>query len=367
MNVARLFGITTVVMLLLAVSCSFVTTPPIGEANKTYEVVSTNTSEDGEASFEMHASTPVLSFYELGDMAELVILGKVASRNAIKKEREYFSDTYPVYLAVLDVEVTEYVKGSGPDLIKVAAYDAEKHPAAPKVEEGQSYVLYLTVLKNEADRTFYENAYYLGLAHQGIWKVEGETATQQLLNKTAKLDELRQTASVGFQHPILDYKNFLEKLRLLSHDLSLSTTELTAIASVVVRGSRGGEATPNEVPEYPSGYPEDKEAQDTALLEGVKVYEFEVSQYYAGTGPSTINIFTDGSDQYPFIEEDTDYLLYLYEADFEAARAYYDNAYVIVGSGQGIWVVDDGKVVQSDGGRAVELSELEGEAIAAPM
>lgn len=358
MNVIKLFGFAAALMLLLAASCNFATTAPKGEANKTYEVVTTHASEDGEATFEMYASTPVLSFDELGDMADLVILGKVAKRNAIKKEREYFSDTYPVYLAILDVEVTEYLKGSGPNLIKVATYDTEKRPTAPKVDEGQIYVLYLTVLKNEADRAFYENAYYLGLAHQGIWKVDGETATQQLLNKTAKLDELRETASVGFQHPILDYKNFLEKSHLLSHDLSLSPTELTTISSVVARGSRGGEAIAKDAPEYPSGYSQDKKTQDATLLEGVKVYEFKVSQYYAGTGPSTINIFTDGSAQYPFIEEGTDYVLYLYEADFEAARAYYDDAYVIVGSGQGIWVVNDGKAVQSDGGQAVELSEL---------
>ena len=358
MNVTKLFGFANVLMLLLAVSCNSAPTAPKGESKKTYEVVTTNTSEDGEATFEMYASSPVLSFDELGDMAELVILGKVASRNAIKKEREYFSDIYPMYLAILDIEVTEYLKGSGPDLIKVATYDTEKHPEAPKVEEGQTYVLYLTVLKNEADRAFYENAYYLGLAHQGIWKVEGETATQQLLNKTTKLDELRETASVGFQHPILDYKNFLEKSNLLSHDLSLSTTELTTISSVVVRGSRGGEATARDVPEYPSGYSQEKKTQDAMLLEDVTVYEFEVSQYYEGTGPSTINIFTDGSDEYPFIEGGKDYVLYLHEADFEAARAHYDDAYVIIGSGQGIWVVNDGKAVQSDGGETVELSNL---------
>ena len=284
--------------------------------------------------------------------------GHGTSRNAIEKEREYFSDRYPVYLSMLNVEVTEYLKGSGPNLIKVASYDTEKHPEAPKVEDGQTYVLYLTVLKNEDDRAFYENAYYLGLAHQGIWKVEGETATQQLLNKTVKLDELRETAPVEFQHPILDYKNFLEKSQLLSHDLSLSTTELTSISSVVVRGSRGAEATARDVPEYPSGYPQDKKTQDATLLDGVTVYEFKVSQYYEGTGPSTIKIFADGSDEYPFIEGGKDYVLYLHEADFEAARAYYDDAYVIVGSGQGIWVVNDGKAVQSDGDETVELSEL---------
>ena len=354
-----LFGFAAVLILLLALSCNSAMTAPKSEAKKTYETVTTHTSEDGEASFEMYASTPVLSFDELGDMAELVIRGKVASRNAIKKERKYFSDTYAKYLVILDVEVTEYLKGSGPDSIKVVTYDTEKHPTAPKVEDGQTYVLYLTLLKNEDDRVFYENAYYLGLAHQGIWQVDGETATQQMLNKTAKLDELRETASVGFQHPILDYKNFLEKSHLLSHDLSLSTTELTTIASVVVRGSRSGEATAKDAPEYPSGYPEDKKTQDATLLEGVKVYEFKVSQYYAGTGPSTINIFTDGSDEYPFIKENADYILYLYEADFEAARAYYDSAYVIVGSEQGIWVVKDGKAVQSDGGKTVDLSELD--------
>ncbi|MCY4654688.1 MAG: hypothetical protein OXC95_16180 [Dehalococcoidia bacterium] len=359
MNVTKLFGFATVLMLMLAVSCNSATTAPEDEAHKTYEVVTTHTSEDGESTFEMYASTPVLSFDELGDMAELVILGKVASRNAIKKEREYFSDTYAKYLVILDVEVTEYLKGSGPDSIKVATYDIEKHPTSPKVEDGETYVLYLTVLKNEDDRAFYENAYYLGLAHQGIWKVDGETATHQMLNKTARLDELRKTASVGFQHPILDYENFLEKSHLLSHDLTLSTTELTTIASVVVRGSRSGEARAKDAPEYPSGYSQDKKTQDATLLEGVKVYEFKVSQYYAGTGPSIINIFTDGSDEYPFIEENADYILYLYEADFEAARAYYDNAYVIVGSGQGIWVVDDGKAVQSDGAKTVDLSELD--------
>jgi len=43
------------------------------------------------------------------------------------------------------------------------------------------------------------------------------------------------------------------------------------------------------------------------------------SQYYKGPGPSTISIFVDGSDDYPFTADDTTYVLHLYEADFEAA------------------------------------------------
>ena len=103
-----------------------------------------------------------------------------------------------------------------------------------------------------------------------------------------------------------------------------------------------------------------KRAQDSTLLGGVKVLSFNVEQYYRGNGASTVNIFTDGSDDYPFIDETNSYVLYLHEADFEAARAYYDDAYVIVAAGQGTWVVDDGRALQQSGaGESVELSNFE--------
>ena len=357
-----MFGITAALLFLLVVSCSWEETSLGRKTGSTYEVVTIHTSDDSESSYEMHSMMPALSLDELGDMTDLVVLGEVVSVNAIQKTREDedFGGTYSFHLEILDVKVSEYFRGSGPEIIRVASFDTEKHPTAPKVEQGQAYALYLNQWKAEEDREFFEYAYYLGLGHQGVWEIEGNTAVQQLVGKTAKLDDLRDAGARGFDHEIRDFVNYMQKARLLSRDLTLSTDELSAISDAIVRGTPVGEAAAKKNPEYPSGYPADMKAQDAALLDGVKVFSFNVEQYYKGDGPSTVNIFTDGSAEYPFIDETAAYVLYLHEADFEAARAYYDDAYVIVAAGQGAWIVNDGKAVQQSGaGESVKLNDLE--------
>ena len=360
MNNTRLCGFTMFLWLLLVIACGANGASAPSEANTTFSTITTYTSDDGENSFEMHATTPVLSLDELGDMSAIVVLGKVARASATQKTRNFFGADYRFHLVMLDVEVKEYFRGSGPETIKVASYDTAKHPSAPRVERGRTYVFYLTQWETQEDRNFYDNTYYLGLAHQGIWEVDGNNAIQQLFEKNAKLDDLRKTAAAGFEHDILDYENYLQKAHLLSHDLSMSTSELSAISELIVRGTPVGEATAKDSPNYPASYSQVVKAQDETLLQEVKVFSFRVEQYYKGAGPSIVNIFTDGSGEYPFINESTSYVLYLHKADFEAARAYYDDPYVIVAAGQGTWVVNDDKALQQFGNnKSVNLSDLE--------
>ncbi len=317
----------------------------------------------------MNSTSIVLSNEELSEISDLIVFGKVTGQRAAPKSIvEEFADpkrkgetveaTFIHHMVLLSFQVDEYFKGTGPKEITIATFD--KHPVHLKIEQSQLYILYLNQPRTKEDQEFFENAYYIGTVDQGVWEVRGDLAVQQFDGgKFARLADLRDGALPERNRIVATVKDYMRRVHVFGKEVTLSSDELTAISDAIVRGAPVGEATAKKNPEYPPGYSEYHKVQDAELLKGAKVFSFNVEEYYKGEGLAVINIFTDGSKGYPFLDESASQILYLHEIDDEIARAYYDKAYVIVAAGQGIWKVNDGKAVQQFGdGESVELSDL---------
>ena len=311
----------------------------------------------------------IFSTKDLTRISDLIVVGKATEQTKTSKsfvtsvahpdkKGETVNTTYVYHMILHSFEVDEYLKGAGGKTIQIVTYDNDKHPAEPELERGQTYVLYLAPT-NEGDREFHENAYGIQALGQGVWKIDGDEATQQFGdNKTAALSHLRKLAGARGNDDVENYSEYLDRAQISTEEITLPDAQLRSIADLIVRGAPTSEAQARKPPRYPADYPEYMREQDAELLKDAKVYSFSVSEYYKGQGPAKINIFTDGGEDYPFLDEGASYVLYLNDADFEAARAHYDGGgYVILASGQGTWKVKDGKATRQFGEReTVDLS-----------
>ena len=306
----------------------------------------------------MDSTMIVFSEKELTHISDLVVRGKVAAQSKTSKSfvetmqrSERVGDTvdatFTHHMIIHSFHVDEYLKGTGGKTIRIATYDSDKHPETPKLEQGQSYVLYLG-LTEEGEPEFYENAYLVIALDQGVWKVEGGEAIQQFGdNKTASLSRLRELAGAKGDEDVENYIEYLDMAQLSSEELALPDAQLRSIAALIVRGAPTGEAEARKPPRYPADYPDYMREQDAELLKDTKVFSFSVSEYYKGRGAASVNIFTDGSGDYPLLDEGASYVLHLNAADFEAARAHYEGGgYVILAAGQGTWKVDGDKATR---------------------
>ena len=126
----------------------------------------------------------VLTLPDLKEASELVIKGSPTSRKSLQKLYAS-SPGYPTHLATtypdelhnieeITFNVDEYYKGSGPQTISVMI-DQGSH----QLDEGTTYVLFL-FRSDTAEGRAYWNDGYLIQGPQGLWTVNGETATRQM-------------------------------------------------------------------------------------------------------------------------------------------------------------------------------------------
>ena len=317
----------------------------------------------------LDSAMPIFSEKDLTHISDLVVRGKVAAQRKTSKsfvEEMQYSEregdtvdaTFTYHMILHSFQVDEYLKGAGGKAIRIVTYDSDKHPTEPELERGQSYILYLG-LTREGTRDFHENAYSIEAFGQGVWKINGGEATQQFGdNKTATLSRLRELAGKKGNEDVENYTEYLDRSELSTAELTLPDSQLRDIADLIVRGAPTGEAQARKPPRYPADYPDYMREQDAELLEETKVFSFSVSEYYKGQGAATINIFTDGGANYPFLDEGASYVLYLNAADFEAARAHYEGGgWVILAAGQGTWKVNGERATRQFGdGETVQLS-----------
>ena len=374
-RITFMVAIATLVSIALTVGCGASTDmkDDVGWTNARMVSLHSEVVSDDypDVAIMLHSMMPVFSDKDLAHISELVVRGKITAQNKKTKsfveEMQYSEQkgdtvdaTFTYRMILHSFEVDEYLKGAGGKTIQIVAYDSDKHPAEPELERGQTYILYLG-LTREGDRKFRENAYAVQALGQGVWKVDGDEATQQFGgNKTAALSQLRKLAGARDSDDVENYAEYLTRSQFSTADLTLPDAQLRSIADLIVRGTPTGEARTRKPPRYPADYPECMREQDADLLKDAKVFSFRVSEYYKGQGPATVNIFADGSGDYPFMDETASYVLYLNAADFEAARAHYEGGgYVILAAGQGTWKVKDGKATRQAADReTVDLSSF---------
>ncbi len=104
------------------------------------------------------------------------------------------------------------------------------------------------------------------------------------------------------------------------------------------------------------------ETLNATFVQHISILSFQVDEYFKGTGPSTIRVAVfDNSKHpsYPAIEHEQPYVLYLYHPQTQENRQFFENAYTITATGQGVWKVRGDKAVQQFRyGRSIELSDF---------
>ena len=311
----------------------------------------------------------------------------IAHASGVSREQIRFPESQPSagedqatceWVVLADVEVMEYLKGQGPDTIRVALPVAEfprpDRPAAKvgdryDIEAGSEYVLFLDASRFTKTWDPSGRTWTVLFESHGRWSVEGESLLTRLEppEDNMTLNELRTAISplgpgvlptVGPLGRVVGastecssdlaepWQGIISERDILYVQLPLE--ELINDASLIVY-ARGVAWEQVNIPVWDPGYPDIRRRQPAC--EWVVFAEVEVKGYLKGDGPDTLRVFLrevggplpdrplvrvkPGQD----LEGGLEYVLFLQDWRFPDSWGLSGRYWIFVGGPQGRWQV----------------------------
>ena len=321
-----------------------------------------------------------ISLEKLIDSATVIVRASGVTREQIRIRESAPDDTKDLplcqWVVYAEMEVSEYLKGRGPDTLRVALPVAEvPRPERPTatvedhhdIEIGAEYVLFLREGGIGGPRDQSDMTWTVLFESHGRWPMEGERLLTRLEppEEEMTLGELRTAIfplgprvlptvgplgrAVGAATdcssdlsrldktaPVVEVERLMERLAL---------EELIDSATVIVH-ARGGEREQVSMPELAF--------QGETVCGWVVFAEIEVMEYLKGEGPDSLSVVlpvegpplprrplarVEGGED---IEEGLEYVLFLQHERFGQERGLSGRHWTIVGGRQGRWELEGG-------------------------